>query len=97
MPITSLASVRKMVSLSGSVMPGDVEARLAAAAGTGDQEDRAAVRAVGIDLATEWAQRLIAEGAPCLHFCSLNFAKASTEVLARLGVDITSAVPVVAG
>ncbi len=96
MPITSLASVRKMVSLSGSVIPVDVEARLAAAAGSGDQEDRAAVRAVGIDLATEWAQRLVAEGAPCLHFCSLNFAKASTEVLGRLGVDVSSAVPVAA-
>ncbi|GAC69540.1 methylenetetrahydrofolate reductase [Gordonia soli] len=94
MPITSLASVRRMVELSNSVIPPSVDARLAAAAGPGDEEDRAAVRAVGIDLATEMAERLIAEGAPCLHFCSLNFAKATSEVLQRLGVDVSAAVPV---
>ncbi|WP_276615133.1 methylenetetrahydrofolate reductase [Gordonia sp. ABSL49_1] len=88
MPITSLASVRRMVQLSGSVLPPAVDARLSAAAGDGPEEDRAAVRAVGIDLATEMAERLIAEGAPCLHFCSLNFAKATSEVLERLGADV---------
>ncbi|MFW0792869.1 methylenetetrahydrofolate reductase [Gordonia sp. CPCC 205515] len=91
MPITSLATVRRMAELSGSVIPDDVQERFALAAGAGPEEDRAAVRAVGIDFATETAERLIAEGAPCLHFCSLNFAKATTEVLERLGVD-TSAV-----
>ena len=96
MPVTSLATARRMVELSGSVIPADVEERFAVAAGSGPEEDREAVRAVGIDFATEMAQRLIAEGAPCLHFCSLNFAKATTEVLERLGVDVTSALPVTA-
>lgn len=94
MPITSLKSVKRMVELSGSVIPKPVEDRLVRAAGDGPEEDRAAVRAVGIDLATEMAERLIAEGAPCLHFCSLNFAKATTEVLERLGVDVGDALPV---
>ncbi|AZG43691.1 5,10-methylenetetrahydrofolate reductase [Gordonia insulae] len=94
MPITSLASVRRMTELSGSVIPPDVQERFAAAAGDGPEEDREAVRAVGIDFATEIAERLIAEGAPCLHFCSLNFAKATSEVLERLGVDMTSVLPV---
>nr|WP_039993605.1 methylenetetrahydrofolate reductase [Gordonia otitidis] len=95
LPITSLASVRRMVELSGSVLPASVEQRLIAAAGSGDQEDRAAVRAVGIDIATEMSQRLIAEGAPGLHFISLNFAKATCEVLDRLGVDTADALPLV--
>jgi len=86
MPITSLASVRRMVELSGSVLPPAVDKRLAEAAGDGPEENRESVRAVGIDLATEMAQRLIDEGAPCLHFCSLNFAKATSEVLGRLGM-----------
>lgn len=86
MPITSLASVRRMVELSGSVLPADVEKRLSDAAGDGPDENRESVRAVGIDLATEMAQRLIDEGVPCLHFCSLNFAKATSEVLERLGM-----------
>lgn len=93
MPITSLASVRRMAELSGSVIPDDVQERFARAAGQGPEEDRVAVREVGIDFATETAERLIAEGAPCLHFCSLNFAKATTEVLERLGVDTSAALP----
>ncbi|MFW0787072.1 methylenetetrahydrofolate reductase [Gordonia sp. CPCC 206044] len=96
MPVTSLASVRRQAELSGSVIPDDVQARFAAAAGDGPEEDRAAVRAVGIDFATESAERLIAEGVPCLHFCSLNFAKATTEVLERLGLDVGSVVPATA-
>ena len=91
MPITSLASARRMTELSGSKIPTDVEERLVAAAGDGPEEDRAAIRAVGIDLCTEMSQRLIAEGAPGLHFCSLNFAKATSEVLERIGVDTRGA------
>ncbi len=91
MPITSLASVRRMVELSGSELPETVASRLAAAAGDGPEEDREAVRAVGIDLCTEMSERLIAEGAPCLHFCSLNFARATSEVLERVGIDTRGA------
>ena len=87
MPITSLASVRRMMELSGSTMPSDLDERLARAAGNDEAANRDAIRAVGIDIATEIAERLIAEGAPCLHFCSLNFAKATGEVLQRLGMD----------
>ncbi|MEP9391291.1 MULTISPECIES: methylenetetrahydrofolate reductase [Gordonia] len=97
MPITSLASARRMTQLSGSVIPPAVEQRFAAAAGDGPEEDRAAVRQVGIDFATETAQRLIAEGVVCLHFCSLNFAKATCEVLERLGVDTREALPSAVG
>lgn len=97
MPITSLASARRMAELSGSVIPADVQERFAAAAGDGAEEDRAAVRAVGIDFATEMAQRLVAEGVPCIHFCSLNFAKATSEVLERLGVDTSSALGATVG
>ncbi|NED67035.1 5,10-methylenetetrahydrofolate reductase, partial [Streptomyces sp. SID10244] len=60
-------------------------------------ENREAVRAVGIDFATEMAQRLVAEGVPCIHFCSLNFAKATSEVLERLGVDTSSALGATVG
>ncbi|BAH49080.1 5,10-methylenetetrahydrofolate reductase [Rhodococcus opacus B4] len=92
MPITSLGSVRRMLELSGSSLPAHLEKRLAAAAGDGPEENRAAVREIGIDLATEMSERLIAEGAPGLHFITLNFARATSEVLARLGDKVGSGV-----
>ena len=90
MPVTSLASIKRMAYLSGSVIPPAVEERFAKAAGDGPEENREAVRAVGIDFATETAERLIAEGAPCLHFCTLNFARATGEVLANLGMSLAA-------
>jgi methylenetetrahydrofolate reductase (NADPH) len=86
MPITSLRSVARMAELSGATIPAQMRAQLAAAAGDGREENRAAVREVGIEIATGMGRRLIAEGAPCLHFCTLNFAKATSEVLANLGM-----------
>ena len=86
MPVTSLRSVSRMVELSGSALPADLDARLRKAAGDGPQENRAAVREIGIEYATQMAERLISEGAPCLHFNTLNFSRATQEVLNNLGV-----------
>lgn len=86
MPVTSLRSVRRMLELSGSKLPADFESRLTRAAGSGETEDRAAVREVGIEFATNLCERLIREGAPCLHFNTLNFSRATQEVLANLGM-----------
>jgi methylenetetrahydrofolate reductase (NADPH) len=86
MPVTSLRSVHRMAELSGQQVPREVVERLERAAGTGETEDREAVREVGVQVATELAERLIAEGVPCLHFYTLNFARATREVLGRLGL-----------
>ncbi|WP_088945630.1 methylenetetrahydrofolate reductase [NAD(P)H] [Rhodococcus sp. 1168] len=86
MPITSLRTVRRALSLSGSALPSEIDDRFTRAAGTGAEEDRAAVREVGIELATSMCERLIAEGAPALHFITLNFARATREVLTNLGL-----------
>ncbi len=89
MPITSLGTVRRQVELSGSQIPAGVLDRLTAAAGDGETENRDEVRKVGIELATAMSRRLIDEGAPCLHFCTLNFARATSEVLANLGMTVS--------
>jgi methylenetetrahydrofolate reductase (NADPH) len=86
MPITSLRTVQRQVELSGSQIPAPLLERLTRAAGDGPEENRDEVRKVGIELATEMSNRLIAEGAPCLHFCTLNFARATSEVLTNLGI-----------
>lgn len=91
MPITSLRTVKRAEQLSGRPLPPAVMRRLERAAGDGPEEDRAAVREVGIEIATEMAQRLIDEGAPSLHFITLNFARATSEVLTNLGYGVTAA------
>ncbi|OZC91899.1 methylenetetrahydrofolate reductase [NAD(P)H] [Rhodococcus sp. 06-412-2C] len=86
MPITSLRSVRRMLELSGTTLPSSLDEKFTRAAGSGPEEDRAAVREVGIELATNIGERLISEGAPGLHFITLNFARATREVLCNLGL-----------
>lgn len=94
MPVTSLRQVRRMVELSGCALPDGLSQRLRKAAGDGPEEDRAAVREVGIEFATELCERLISEGAPCLHFNTLNFSRATHEVLTNLSMapasDVTA-------
>lgn len=91
MPITSLRTVQRAEELSGRRLPPALLERLERAAGNDPEGNREAVREVGIEIATEIGQRLIAEGAPCLHFITLNFAKATTEVLANLGYTMAPA------
>lgn len=86
MPITSLKSVVRMAELSNATIPDAMRAELRVAAGDGPEENRAAVRAAGIEIATRMSERLIAEGVPALHFVSMNFAKATSEVLENLGM-----------
>lgn len=86
MPVTSLRQVRRMVELSGCALPDGLAGRLRKAAGDGPEEDRAAVREVGIEFATDLCERLIAEGVPCLHFNTLNFSRATHEVLTNLSM-----------
>lgn len=82
MPITSLRSVRRQIELSGATMNPAVGERLDRAARSGDE----AVREEGIRISTEMAERLIAEGAHDLHFMTMNFAKATHQVLHNLGM-----------
>ncbi len=90
MPITSMRTVARAEELCGRPLPERVMERLRRAAGGGTEEDRAAVRTVGIEIATEMGQRLITEGAPGLHFITLNSAKATGEVLTNLGYGVAA-------
>ncbi len=81
MPITNLAQIKRMAELSGAALPEEVVARVARFG-----EDRAAVRAEGIQIATELCDTLLAGGAPGLHFYTLNRSKATREIYAGLRV-----------
>lgn len=86
MPITSLRSVRRQVELSGAQLPSDLEERLIKAADGDEQANKDEIRKIGIEFSTNMAERLIAEGVPGLHFMTMNFARASQEVLHNLGM-----------
>jgi methylenetetrahydrofolate reductase (NADPH) len=60
---------------TGAPFPADLGARFAAIA-----DDPKAVRALGIEETSKLAQRLLAEGAPGIHFYTLNRSKATREV-----------------
>jgi len=82
MPISNLASVARMGEMAGHPVPSEVIARF-----DGLEDDRDAVRRVGVDIATELCQQLLGEGAPGLHFYTLNQSRATREIYANLGLE----------
>lgn len=81
MPVTNLRQIVRMAELMGTPLPSPMVARLEAV-----KDDPEAVRAVGIEIATETAQTMLAEGAPGLHFITMNRSTATLEVHANLGL-----------
>ena len=79
MPVTNLRQIHRMSELMGTPLPPAVVARLEAV-----KDDPAAVRAVGVDIATELGQRMLDEGAPGIHFITMNRSTATREVFERL-------------
>lgn len=86
MPITSMRSVRRQLELSGSKLPPALDERLTRAAAGDEDANRDEIRKVGIEVTTQMVERLIAEGVPGIHFMTLNFARATQEVLHNLGM-----------
>ncbi len=81
MPVTSTATLKRIVLLSGARVPDDLVERLTAAG-----EDRAAQREIGVDYAARLCDRLLAEQVPGLHFYTLNGSRATLEIYQRLGL-----------
>lgn len=81
MPVTNVRQIARMSELMGTPLPDAVVGRLAAVEDSPD-----AVRAVGVEIATELAQAMLAEGAPGLHFITMNHSTATLEVFENLGL-----------
>jgi methylenetetrahydrofolate reductase (NADPH) len=84
MPVTNVKQLARMTQLSGQPVPDAMTARLEAVDG-----DPAAVREVGVEITTELAQRLLAEGAPGIHFITMNRSPSTLQVWENL--DVTAA------
>jgi methylenetetrahydrofolate reductase (NADPH) len=85
MPVTNVRQIEKFAQLSGAEFPVDLAERLHAVA-----DDPVAVRAIGVEVATDLSARLLAEGAPGIHFITLNRSTATREVWQNLGVRTPS-------
>ncbi|MEX0868541.1 MAG: methylenetetrahydrofolate reductase [NAD(P)H] [Nitriliruptoraceae bacterium] len=78
MPVTNVSQITRFAELSGAAFPPELADRLAAA------ENPAEVRRIGVEVATELCQALLDDGAPGLHFYTLNHSTATREIHARL-------------
>ncbi len=79
MPVTNVAQIERMAKLSGAAFPADLASRLHAVS-----DDPAAVRAVGVEVAASLCEKLLAGGAPGIHFITLNRSTATREVFRSL-------------
>ena len=86
MPVTRISQIQRFAELSGADLPRPVVDRLTAVAG-----DDAAVREVGIQLATELCEDLLDYGVPGLHFITMNRSPATREIYVRLGLSARGA------
>jgi methylenetetrahydrofolate reductase (NADPH) len=83
MPVTNARQIARIVQLSGQAFPARLAERFAEL--DGDRpEDKAAVRAFGVEMATDMCRRLLDEGVPGIHFITMNRSTATREVFANL-------------
>ena len=80
MPIHNYAKIAQFAARDGIEIPRWVALKM-----EGFLDDAASVRAFGIEVVTRLCERLIAGGAPGIHFYTLNQSALSLEVCRRLG------------
>jgi methylenetetrahydrofolate reductase (NADPH) len=83
MPVTNAKQITRIVQLSGQAFPEDLAARFAELDGDAP-ENKAAVRAFGVEVATELCRTLLDEGVPGIHFITMNRSTATREVFQNL-------------
>lgn len=81
MPITNFTQLMRFSEMCGAEIPRWIVSRLR---DFGD--DRASIRAFGIDVTTQLCARLLEQGVPGLHLYSMNQAEASQAVWTNLGL-----------
>ncbi len=82
MPVTNVQQIERFAVLTGAEFPADLAQRLHAV-----EDDPEAVRAIGVEVATDLCRTLLEEGAPGLHFITLNRSTATREIWARLALS----------
>ncbi len=80
MPIGSFSKLARFSDACGAELPRWMRRKL-----EGFSDDTDAIRAFGLDVVTKLCERLLAGGAPGLHFYSMNQSRLTLEICRRLG------------
>lgn len=81
LPVTNVKQLVRMAELAGTPIPDRIKEQFAKVEGDPD-----AVKALGIEIATELCQDLLDAGAPGLHFYTMNSSTATREIYTNLGI-----------
>ena len=81
MPIANFSQLARFSDACGAEIPRWLRLKMQS---YGD--DTASIRSLGLDVITELCSRLLAQGAPGLHFYTMNQASLTTEIWRRLGL-----------
>lgn len=81
MPFHNYSRIAQFAQRDGIDMPRWVQMKM-----EGFMDDTASIRAFGLDVITQLCQRLIAGGAPGIHFYTLNQSALTLELCKRLGL-----------
>ena len=79
MPILNVNQIKRFTKMCGATLPEMLLSELEAV-----QDDPDAVRRVGIDHATAQCEKLVTDGAPGIHFYTLNRSNATLKILENL-------------
>ena len=82
MPVTNAKQIERFAQLSGAAFPESLARRFHQVA-----HDPEAVTALGVSVATQMCQQLLAGEAPGLHFYTLNRSSATREIYSSLGLQ----------
>jgi methylenetetrahydrofolate reductase (NADPH) len=81
MPINNFSQLARFSDACGAEIPRWMRLKL-----EGYADDTASIKAFGLDVVTELCDRLIAGGAPGLHFYTMNMAGPTSTIWHRLGL-----------
>jgi len=79
LPVTNVKQLKRMAELTGTPLSSKLTSSFEKVEDNPDD-----VRKVGVDIATEMCEKLIAAGAPGIHFYTMNTSTATREIFERI-------------